>query len=120
VTTSHESIVYHVRISVPRRGGWRAWLPGSGRFGQLLEKQESGVVISAEVETETRRGRDYVCVNILIMVIAAHVAEALGTAWLVFERAISDDPAGWDLAAATAEVKPGSLRLPYPCSILAR
>jgi hypothetical protein len=120
VTYSHESIVYHVRISVPRRGGWRGWLPGSGRFEQRLAGQESGTVISAEVETETRRGRDYVCINVLVVVVAAHVAEALGTAWLVFERAISDDPAGWDLAAATAEVKPGSLRLPYPCSILAR
>jgi hypothetical protein len=56
----------------------------------------------------------------LVVVIAADVAEALGAAWQAFRQAAGDDPAGWDLAAAVAEVKPGSLRLPYPCSILAR
>jgi hypothetical protein len=108
VTSSHESNIYHVRISVPRRGGWRAWLPGSGPFGQQLEAQESGAVISAEVETETRRGRDYVCVNVLVVVIAADVAEALGTAWQAFRQAASDDPDGWDMAGARAEVQPAA------------
>ncbi len=47
------------------------------------------------------------CVRVVIAATAeaADVAEALDLAWWVFRRAAGDD-AGWDMAAATAEVRP--------------
>jgi hypothetical protein len=37
---------------------------------------------------------------------SADVAGALVTAWQAFRDAASDDPRGWDLASAAAEVRP--------------
>jgi hypothetical protein len=105
VTTCHDSICYHVRLSVPRRGGWRAWLPVSGRFEQRLAEQP-GSVIGASVESETRRGRDFIRVSVVITLAARDVAEALDGAWQVFCLAAGDDTAGWDMAGAVAEVRP--------------
>jgi len=38
---------------------------------------------------------------------AADVAEALDLAWRSFLTAAGDDAEGWDMAGATAEVRPG-------------
>jgi hypothetical protein len=46
-------------------------------------------------------------VVITATVIAGDIAEALDLAWQVFLEATGDDTAGWDMAAATAEVQPG-------------
>jgi hypothetical protein len=95
-----------VRLSLPRSGGWRAWGQASGRFERHLAEQESAAVTDAHIESETRRGRDYVRVTISVAVRAPDVAQALAAAWWVFRKAASDDAAGWDMAAATAEVQP--------------
>ena len=45
--------------------------------------------------------------TIALTVDAPDVAWALTAAWPAFVKAASDDPAGWDLASATAEVRTG-------------
>ena len=45
-----------VRLSVARRGGWRAWLAVSGDFERDLAGQESDSVLTPHVEAESRRG----------------------------------------------------------------
>ena len=40
-------------------------------------------------------------------VAAADVADAPGFAWRVFRQAAGDDIEGWDMAAVSAEVRPG-------------
>jgi hypothetical protein len=97
---------YRVRISVPRHGGWRAWLPLSGPFEQRLAAQEGAAVIAAQVESETRRGRDYVCVNVMVTAAAADIADAVGIAWRAF-RGAAGDIAGWDMASATVQARRG-------------
>jgi hypothetical protein len=63
-------------------------------------------VIAARVDSEVRRGRDYVRVVIVMTVAAADVAEALDHAWWVFRKAAGDDLAGWEMACATAGIRP--------------
>ena len=46
-------------------------------------------------------------VTVAITVAASTVAEALTASWWVFRKAGSDDPAGWDMASAAADVRPG-------------
>jgi len=95
-----------VRLTVPRRGGWRAWGAVRGTFEHRLAGQESDVVLAPRIDRELRRGRDYVRVVIIATVVADDVAEALDLAWWAFREAAGDDPAGWDMAAASAEVQP--------------
>ncbi len=97
---------YRVNIIVPRIGSRRAWEASRGDFAQRLAAPESPAVISAEIESETRRGRDYVRVSITAAVDAPDVAEALTAAWDAFRQAAGDGTAGWDMAAASAEVRP--------------
>ena len=96
---------YQVRLTVPRVGGWRAWGAVSEEFEPRLAEQESPA-IAVHVDSWARRGRDYLQVVIVATVGAADVADALDLAWQAFRKAARDD-AGWDLAAATAEVRPG-------------
>ena len=90
---------------MPRLGSRRTWEAARGDFEQRLTGAKSPAVVSAEIESETRRGRDYVRVSIMAAVDAADVAEALTAAWDAFLQAAEDD-AGWDMAAASAEVRP--------------
>jgi hypothetical protein len=94
-----------VRLSVPRRGGWRAWGAVRGEFERRLAEQGTAAV-AARVDSEVRRGRDYVRVVIVMTVDAADVAEALDMAWWAFQKAAGEDLAGWALAEAEAEVRP--------------
>ena len=105
-----EGTRYSVRLSVPRRGGWRAWGAASGNFERRLAEQESAAIIAPHIEDETRRGRDYVRVTVVMTIGAPDIAQALTAAWWVFRRAAGSDTAGWDLAGATAEVQPEPLR----------
>ncbi len=98
---------YLVRLSVPRTGSVRAWGAVSGDFERRLDGQQSAAVTGPRVESETRRGRDYIRVTISMTVSAPDVAQALVTAWRVFGKAAGDDAAGWDTAGASAEVRPG-------------
>jgi hypothetical protein len=97
---------YRVRITVPRLGGRREWEATRGDFEQRLTTAESPAVLDAEIESETRRGRDYVRVTITAAAVAADVAAALTAVWDAFRQAAGDDAAGWDMAAASAEVQP--------------
>jgi hypothetical protein len=97
-----------VRLTVPRHGGWRAWAAVCDDFERELAGQETGAVLSPRIDSQLRRGRDHVRVVVKATVIADNVAEALDLAWWVFVEAAGEDAAGWDMAAATAEVAPGS------------
>jgi hypothetical protein len=105
-TPAQQSTRYRVRITMPRLGSRREWEATRGDFEQRLTTAESPAVISAEIESETRRGRDYVRVTITAAVNAADVAEALTAAWETFRQAAGDDAAGWNLPAASAEARP--------------
>jgi hypothetical protein len=97
---------YRVRITVPRLSGWREWGDSRGDFEQRLADLDSPAVAAAEIESETRRGRDFVRVTITAAIDAADVAQALTAAWDAFRLAAGDDAAGWDMAAASAEIRP--------------
>jgi hypothetical protein len=97
---------YTVRLSVPRIGDWRAWGAVSGEFERRLAGQASRAVTGARLESESRRGRDYVRVTVLVTVEAADVAQAMAAVWRVFRKAAGDDIAGWDTPAAAAEIRP--------------
>jgi hypothetical protein len=97
---------FQVRLTVPRRGGVLQWLRASGDFQRRLAELQDPPIADAQVESESRRGRDYVAVRVLMTVEAADVAEALAFAWDAFQRAAGDDPAGWNLSSARAEVQP--------------
>jgi hypothetical protein len=98
---------YQVRLTVPRKVGWWQWRTVRGEFGRKLAGQESPAVIGPDIDSELRRGRDYVRAVIVMTVASADVAEALAAAWWAFREAAGHDLAGWDTAAASAEVKPG-------------
>jgi hypothetical protein len=100
-------LYWSVRLGVPRRVGRRQWATVSGDFGRSLAAQESAMVVAPHIESEARRGRDYVRVGIVMTIVAEDVAEALDLAWWAFREAAGQDLAGWDTAAATAEVRPG-------------
>ena len=102
---------YQVRLSVPRRGGWRAWGPIRGGFERRLGEQESAAV-AARVDSEVRRGRDYVRVVMVMRVNAADAAEALDAAWWAFLKAAGEDLAGWNTAAARP--RSGRILAPSP------
>ena len=68
------------------------------------------MVTGPHIAGETRRGRDYLQVTIVMTVMAADVGQAAVIAWRVFRRAAGDDIAGWDLVGASAEVWPPSTR----------
>ena len=106
MTVRPKSTRYQVRLSVPRRGGWRAWGAASGNFERRLAEQESAAIIAPHIEGETRRGREYARVTVVMTVGAPDIAQALTAAWWVFRKAAGSDAAGWDMASATAEVRP--------------
>ena len=106
-TAARGTTRYRVQLTVPRRGGWRAWGSMRGGFERALADPPSPAVASAEIASEHRRGADYVRVRIAMTVDACDVADALGTAWDAFTAAAAGDLTGWDITAAAAEVQPG-------------
>jgi len=101
-----EGTRYRVRISVPRRGGWRAWGASRGDFEQHLAAQESPALAALQIESEIRRGRDYVRVTVSALADASDAVQALTAAWDAFRQAADGEDAGWDLAAASVEIRP--------------
>jgi hypothetical protein len=95
-----------VRLGIARRDGWRPWLGVSGDFERRLEALASMTVITPHLEAETRRGRDYVLVTLAMMIVAGDVAEAVDSAWRVFQQASRGDVQNWDVTSASAEVLP--------------
>jgi hypothetical protein len=95
-----------VRLTVPRRGGWRAWGTARADFERALAGAADPAIASAEIASELRRGADYVRVTVALTVVTTDVAGALTIAWDTFRSAARDDPAGWEMAAAAAQVQP--------------
>ncbi len=98
-----------MRLTVPRRGGWRAWGAVRADFERALADPVDPAIASAEIASELRRGADYVRVTVALTVAATDVADALAIAWDAFRGAAQDDPAGWEVAAAAAQVQPEPL-----------
>jgi hypothetical protein len=109
VTSGREIPLYSVHLTIPRSGGWHDWRTVSGRFEEQLGAHESPTVIGPHIEREVRRRPDYVRVIISVAVDAPDIAQALTAAWWMFRKAAGDDLAGWDLAEASAEVRPADL-----------
>ena len=106
-TAARGTTRYRVQLTVPRRGGWRAWGPVRAAFERALADPPDHAIASAEIASEHRRGADYVRVTIAMAVDACDVADALIIAWDAFTGAAADDLNGWDITAAAAEVQPG-------------
>jgi hypothetical protein len=105
-----DGTAWAVRLSVARRGGWRAWLVVNADFERDLTGQESDSVLTPRIEAESRRGRDYVRVTMAMTVIAPDIAQALTAAWWTFRKAVGNDTEGWEMASATAEVRGTTVR----------
>jgi hypothetical protein len=103
-----------VRLTVPRRGGWRAWGAVRADFERALADPADPAVATAEIASELRRGADYVRVTIALTVITIDVADALAIAWDAFRAAARDDLSGWEVAATTAQVQPEPPLTPGP------
>ncbi len=71
---------YSVRLTVPRRGGWRAWGTVRADFERGLADPLDPAIASAEIGSELRRGADYVRVTVALTVLTTDVANALATA----------------------------------------
>ena len=95
-----------MRLTVPRRGGWRVWGAVRADFERALANPVDPAIASAEIASELRRGADYVRVSLALTVTAADVADALAIAWDAFHAAARDDLTGWEVTAATAQVQP--------------
>ena len=102
-TASRWKTRYAVRLTVPRRGGWRAWGAVRADFERALADAVDPAIVSAEIASQLRRGVDYVRVSVAVTVATTDVADALAIAWDAFRCAARDDPAGWEVAAATAQ-----------------
>jgi hypothetical protein len=69
-----------VRLTVPRRGGWRAWGTVRADFERALADPADPAIVSAEIASELRRGAGYVRVTVALTVAATDVAGALAIA----------------------------------------
>jgi hypothetical protein len=97
---------YSVRLTVPRRDGWRAWGTVRADFESALADRADRAVAAAEIASEHRRGPDYVRVTVVLVIAAANVADALTIAWEAFTSAAGNDLTGWEIPGAAAEVQP--------------
>jgi hypothetical protein len=100
-----------VLLRVPRVLGRRQWASAAAGFDAALTElagtdAPGAHIISAAVESESRRGRDQVTVNVAISVSAAGTGTAFAAAWDAVRDAAAGDPAGWDWAGASAEGVP--------------
>ena len=98
---------YSVRLTVPRRDGWRAWGAVRGGFERALSDAGDPAIATAEIASEHRRGADYVRVTVVLTVTALDVSDALAIGWDAFTSAAGDGLAGWEISGAAAEVQPG-------------
>ena len=105
-TAARGTTRYRVQLSVPRRGGWRAWGGVRGGFERALADPADPAIASAEIASEHRQGADHVRVTVAMAVDARDLADALAIAWDAFTGAAANDLDGWDLTAAAAEVQP--------------
>jgi hypothetical protein len=99
---------YLVRLTVLRRGGWRAWGTVRADFERALADPVDPAITSAEIASELRRGADYVRVTVALTVLRTDVADALTIACDAFRSAVRDDLVGWEVTATAAQVQPES------------
>jgi len=111
MTSRGDGVLYLVRLTVPRRGGLRAWGAVEGDFERGLAEQQGQAVTGLRVDRELRRGAESVRVVIVATTEASDVAGALSLTWEAVLTAACDDDAGWDLAQAEADVRPALLPL---------
>ena len=96
---------YAVRLTVPRRGGWRAW-------GAVRADFEPAWLIRSIRRSPRRRSRPTcagartIRVTVALTVVTTDVADALTIGWDAFRSAARDDLKGWEVTAAAAEVQP--------------
>ncbi len=102
---------FRVRLEIPRTGGRREWGAAAGAFEQRLEAQASATVRGPRIESEMRRGRDYVRVAMSVTVDAPDIAQAAAVAWSVVQQAAAADVSAWDMAGASAEIRPAERAL---------
>ena len=95
-----------MRLTVPRRDGWRAWGAVRADFERALADAADPAIASAEIASELRRGVNHVRVTVALTVVTTDVADALTIAWDAFRSAARDDLTGWEVAAAAAQVQP--------------
>ena len=111
MTAPPEPPRYRVRIEIPRLSGARGWSAAAAAFEQGLTAHASLLVTERQIELVTRQGRDYVRVSATVE--AGHVAGAAVLAWTVLQQAMGEDASGWDMAGASAEIRPAkNARLP--------
>jgi hypothetical protein len=106
ITSRGDGVHYLVRLTVPRRGGLRAWGAVEGDFERGLAEQQDQAVTGLRVDRELRRGAESVRVVIVATAEASDVAGALDITWEAVLTAADEDRGGWDLAWAEAEVRP--------------
>ncbi len=99
---------YNVRVEIPHISGASGWNDAATAFQESLAEETSLLVTERKVEFLTRERRDYIRVSVTVE--AAHVAEAAVITWAVLQRAAGDDTAGWDMAGASAEIRPAKTR----------
>ena len=78
---------YSVRLSVPRRGGWRRVENGQRQLRAPTHGTGKHHDHRPHIEDETGQGRDYVRVTVVMTISAPDIAQALTAAWWVFRRA---------------------------------
>jgi hypothetical protein len=103
---------YTVTLTVPRRGGWRAWGAVRSDFEAAPASPGDPAVLAAELASEKRRGADHVQAVVVVTAAAADVAEAVTIAWEAFRSAAAGDRLGWDLASAAADARPQAAASP--------
>jgi hypothetical protein len=104
VSASPELPRYKVRVEIPHISGTSEWSAAATAFQEGLAAQPSLLVTERQIEFLTRQRRDYVRVSVTVE--AAHVAEAAVITWAVLLQVVGADSAGWDLADASAEIRP--------------
>ena len=104
MTASPEIPRYKVRVEIPHTSGTSEWSAAATAFQQGLAAQPSLLVTERQIEFLTRQRRDYVRISVTVE--AAHAAEAAVITWAVLQQAMGEDSAGWDMAAASAEIRP--------------
>ncbi len=92
-----------MRLTVPRRGGWRAWGAVRADFERALADPADRL---GGDRLRAPPGAGYVRVTVALIVITTDVADALAVAWDAFRSAADDDLKGWEVTAAAAEVQP--------------
>lgn len=64
-------------LTIPRRGGWRAWGAVRSDFEAALASPGDPAVLAAELASEKRRGADFVQAVVVVTAAVADVAEAV-------------------------------------------